>query len=238
MVGNYVTAENENSAIGCLYEGPLNGTGEWTTLIPSTLTQNYILNTIAHSTHGDLIVGNYDIDLMEGKAFIYDIKKKNYVNIVKDNAKSITAYGVWKNKKNHYTICGGYSDLDAASGLDSGYLVDYSRKSQKFSNWRSYSYNNNPAKSIVTHFDGITSDNRGGYNLTGIWTGPNQTSHFAFFAHVKRNKHDKFKKKALWEEVSYPNSLVTSGNSVYLKVVIGVYINPDDDTVYGYTSYK
>ena len=244
VVGNYTMAEAGKSAIGCLYEGPLNGSGKWTTLIPSSDNGDPVINTIAHSTMGGLVVGNYDTQLDQGKAFIYDIEKNIYHYITKENAKSITAYGIWHNGGDSYTICGGYSNLDIQSGLDSGYLVHWNNRTKHFSDWTSYNYDNDPLKAIVTHFDGITSDGCGGYNLTGDWLGVDRSSpELAFFANVK-SKHSsqciksKFG-KATWSSISYPGNgiIITSGNSVYKNVVIGVYKHLKDSTVNGYISY-
>ena len=235
VVGNY-TIEQQSGAIGALYEGPLNGSGVWTTLIPSSLSTSQVLNTIAHSTNGGLVVGNYDTLLIQGKAFIYDIKTKKYTNIVKEGAKSITAYGIWHNGGTDYTIAGGYTNLNHETGVDSAYLVDYNSCSHKFTNWRSYNFGNDPIKSIVTHFDGITSDGCGGYYLTGDYIDVlDPDTDVAFFAHVKRDKCGNFG-KAKWEQVHYPGSQVTSGNSVANKIVIGVYKLEGDDSIYGYVS--
>ena len=225
VVGNYTTEETGTAAIGCLYEGPLYGSGTWTTLIPTSSVP--VLNTIAHSTMGGLVVGNYDTQLDEGKAFIYDIK--TYHDIIKPGAKSITAYGIWHNGGDCYTICGGYSDADSIAGFEAGYLVDWNNKCQKFSNWRTYHYNNAPIRSLITHFDGITSDGHGGYNLTGDWLGVGEEGpELGFFCHIKKNR-------AKWSPVSFPGQLATSGNSVYKKVVIGVYTSPGDE-INGYIS--
>jgi hypothetical protein len=234
VVGNYTTEETGSSTIGSLYQGKLDGSGQWTTLIPTVAAPDVVLNTIAHSTHGGLVVGNYDTQLDEGRAFIYDIKKKLYYEIVKPNAISITAYGIWHNRGNSYTIAGGYSSLDQVSGVDSAYLVDWDNKKHAFSNWRIYSYDNNPAKAIVTHFDGITSDRQGGYYLTGDWLGVGDGPELAFFAHVPK------KGKAIWSSVQVPPHQITSGNSVYRKAVIGVYTSPEDPehTVNGYISFS
>ncbi len=252
VVGNYTTKETKKYTIGCLYEGYLSGKGKWTTLIPS-FSSDTTLNTIAHSTNGNLVVGNYDTELIQGKAFIYDILKKKYYDIIKPNAKSITAYGIWYNDDHSqtYTICGGYSDLDSISGIDSGYLVDWNNITHSFENWKSYSYNNQPKNTLITHFDGITSDGNGGYNLTGDWIGRSEdslvrlrrdniesnSSKLGFFANVKRKKNGNFN-KAKWSEVSFPGKkTLTSGNSVYNDIVIGVYTVPQNKSIYGYVSY-
>ena len=102
VVGNYFTLESPNTAKGALYVGPLNGSGEFRTLLPTSVEP--VINVIAHSTMGGLVVGNYDTNLIQGKAFIYDIKSDIYVEITKPGAKSLTAYGIWHNGGHHYTI--------------------------------------------------------------------------------------------------------------------------------------
>lgn len=259
VVGNYSTVETGKSLLGCLYEGPLDGSGKWTTIIPKSLlsssknkskdkSKDKILNTICHSTHGGLVVGNYDTIKIQGKAFIYDIENKQYYNIDKKGAKSITAYGIWHNgcrldNSDYYTICGGYSDLDHKSGLSSAYLVNWNNKTKKLENWRSYSYNNDPAKSIITHFNGITRDSGNGFNLTGDSIGIDESS-IAFFAHIPnvifvRGSRVKHNPQPEWSEISYPTANAdakTSGNSVYKAVVIGVYPTSKDKMVNGYIS--
>ncbi len=224
VVGNYTTKQTGSSTLGCLYEGPLDGSGKWTTLIPTS--SKPVLNTIAHSTMGGLVVGNYNIEVKQSKAFIYDIATQRYFKIIKPGSKSITAYGIWHNGGNSYTICGGYSNR----GPITGYLVDWNNKSHKLTNWRSYSFKNDPAKAVVTHFDGITSDGHGGYYLTGDWSGFKNGPQLGFFSHITA-------KKATWSHVTVPHHLITSGNSVYKKVVIGVYTDALDQTINGFISF-
>lgn len=242
VVGNYITQENGNFAIGCLYQGPLNGSGKWTTLIPKFKdSDEVVINTIAHSTMGGLVVGNYDTQINEGKAFIYDIKRKIYHKIENKyyNILSITAYGIWHNCDGTYSICGGYFSVP---GLEKAYLVDWDNDKFEFKNWRTYQYNNN--KSIITHFDGITSNGRGGYNLTGDQISRDSNEQLGFFAKVKKyrckcrckSKYKIKKSKAKWYPISYPKQDITSGNSVYKNVVIGVYSSLNSEAVNGYYS--
>jgi len=227
VVGNYTTEEAGAQSFGCMYEGSLDGSGKWITLTPTEDTEN----TIAHSNMGDLVVGNYQTRnqqvQLEGKAFIYDVKTEKYYEIRKLRAKSITAYGIWHNKGSWYTICGGFSDLDPLSGIGAAYLVDWDNKTHRLSNWREYQYKNNDKLSIVTHFDGITADECYGYNLVGdTVVGENN---IGFFANINRHR-------AVWEEILYPGADATSGNSVYKKIVIGVYPSDDNSTINGYLS--
>lgn len=226
VVGNY-TLEGSTTQIGCLYQGHLNGCGVWTTLIPTS--SEPVLNTIAHSTMGGMVVGNYETSLFRGKAFIYDICRRVYYNIVKPGALSVTAYGIWHNCGCSYTICGGFSNL-VDTGLDQAYLVDWNSSTGVFLNWRNYAYDNDPAKAILTHFDGITKCGDG-YNLTGDWLETGTTTPKAFFCKVDEKNGAP---RTTWCTLSYPYSDATSGNSVYKNYVIGVY--DKDSTVNGYIS--
>lgn len=234
VVGNYATVEAGTSALGCLYEGTLNGIGLWTTLLPTSSSQ--VLNTIAHSTMGGLVVGNYDTLLIQGKAFIYDIHTQQYFDIINDDAVSITAYGIWHNGKNMYTICGGLTKTNATNV---GYVVDWNNKTHTFHNWQTYNFNNDSKKSLITHFDGITKGNVDGtYNLTGDHVSVSSSDELGFFATVHRKgKHGRFSRKAFWSSISYPHQLITSGNSVYEDVVIGVYTSTGETYINGYISF-
>lgn len=228
VVGNYKTLETGSTSFGCLYQGDLDGCGKWTTLVPTS--SNPVLNTIAHSTMGGLVVGNYSTKQKVSRAFIYDIKTERYHEIIKPGAKDVTAYGIWHDGGSCYTICGGYSDLNAKSGVGSAYIVNWNNRTRQFSDWRNYSYQNGKVKAVVTHFDGITSDGQGGYHLTGDWIGPSNGERAGFYCEIKDGN-------VKWSPVSYPGKTLTSGNSIYKKVVIGSYLSIDDDAVNGYISF-
>lgn len=233
VVGNYTTEETENRTIGAMYEGKLNGFGVWTTLTPPNA-----INTIAHSTMKDLVVGNYETTSILGKAFVYDVKNKTYFDIIKPRAKTITAYGIWYNGNKKYTICGGYSNLDIVSGVDTGYIVDYDNKKHILYNWREYHYNNDPS-SIITHFDGISGNECNGYTLTGtgLITTNSGSENCAFFARVERKCNGEFS-HAKWERLIFPGSDSTTGNSITKTTVIGIYTLPYEveGTTNGYIS--
>ncbi len=141
---------------------------------------------------------------------------------------SITAYGIWYNGCDSYTICGGYKPQAGLGFAETAYLVDWNNNTRKLSNWRSYHYDNNPFRARITHFDGITGNGPRGYNLTGDWLGFGLGgSELGFFASVKRDKCTRKFKKAKWVPIKFPlKDSVTSGNSVYEKTVIGVYTTP------------
>lgn len=223
IVGNYTMFDSKNT-IGCLYKGPLDGSGKWNQIIPPF---GEVKNVIVHSNMKNLAVGNYDTGIA-GKAFIYDIKTEQYFEIVKKDAISITAYGIWYNGCGSYTICGSYKPSSLLSH-DIAYTVDWDNNKKKFSNWKTYQYSNYS----ITHFDGI-SGTKHGYSLTGDAVkikDVEEIEEVAFY--FLTNKKGKDKK---WEEIEFPNSIGTSGNSVYKDIVIGVYKDIDESSINGYVS--
>ncbi len=79
------------------------------------------LFTIAHSTFGNQVVGDYDTDLATGNAFIYNISTGTYTTNNIPGAISTTAYGIYGDK-----IAGGYARprSAAASAREHGYIYD------------------------------------------------------------------------------------------------------------------
>ena len=229
-VGSYKYAEGPsgpNDDHGMIYQGPVNGVGgSWTQIDATSLIGkgDTLLNTIAHSTMGDLVVGNYDTSLSTGHAFIFDMTTGQWTDLNPAGSLSVTAYGIWQNGDNastSYTIAGGYSDLNNL-GLDAGYLVDYDSATQAFSHFTTFQFDNQPLAALVSHFDGITGTAHG-YNLTGDFLRGETAG--AFFAQVGRQANDSFA-EAHWTEVAYPGAAVTftSGNTVIGDTVLGIYV--------------
>ena len=235
-VGSYKYAESDtpNGNHGMIYEGPINGVGgTWTQIDATSLVEkgDTLLNTIAHSNMGDLVVGNYDTRLATGHAFIYDMAEDDWLEMNPIGSKSFTAYGIWQNggsDSTSYTIAGGYSDVTSL-GLDAGYLVDYDSETGTFSNFTTFQYDNRPLEALISHFDGITGVD-GGYNLTGDFVLADGTES-GFFAHVARNKDGSFA-KAEWSEIAYPGDdvLATSGNTIVGDTVLGIYVEDGQPT--------
>lgn len=220
VVGNYTTKEGGKKSFGCLYQGPLDGSGRWTTIQPPG---KKVVGVIVHSTMGGLALGNYEKEGQLPRAFIYDIKKQTYRQIkVPKGYQSITAYGIWHDAGDSFTICGGittFNQIKDGSGRFKmyGYLANLDSEVWRIEDFSKYSAFE---KSIITHFNGITSDNKGGYYLTGD-NSDGETE--AFFAHVKSDGAFSFDNTAKWSAVNYPKSATTSGNSVDQDVVLGVY---------------
>lgn len=174
---------------------------------PST-PQSTTLNTIPHSIYGNNVVGNYDTSLKTGNAFLYNIETQTYRNINKPNDSrfnptfSTTAYGIWENH-----VAGSYTNLTGTHAylhnLTTGVFTKYDYPG-----------------AILTHFDGITSNNAGAFNYTGDYLLGRKL--IAFFFDGKT-----------YTTLNYPGSVVTSGNSVYDWTVVGVYTDTSG-VVHGY----
>jgi hypothetical protein len=183
---------------------------------------------------GGLVVGNFDTNLLTGRAFIYDIHNNSWMELMKPGAVSITAYGIWHNGGTHYTIAGGYSDGNPM-GIDHGYLVNWDSATQTSSNWTSYDFENRNIGVAISHFDGITGDNHGGFYLTGDWLSVVRRQAGAFFAHVRRMPNGEFG-EARWAAIAYPSSNATSGNTVFENNVLGVYTVNGSSVINGYVA--
>lgn len=225
VVGNY-TNTLSSKIIGCLYQGAIDGSGTWTDIIPVSLVGPETLKTtIMHSNMGNYAVGNFNTEEKDliGRAFLYAIDTKTYTEIVHPKSLSITAYGIWQTSYLTYTICGGYyipGDNEVA------YLVDWNSDLGTLSNWRFFSYDNDSDNSSITHFDGITIAADGSFNVTGDAV-TNTLPNLAFTANISNGY-------AEWSVVEYPNSSITSGNTIVGDNTIGIYSTSGSSTVHGY----
>lgn len=238
---------------GMLYEGPLDGSGDWTKIdMPSIKAGGDVRSTVPHSTMGDLIVGCYDLlTFEEGKfnAFIYKINPNNpgdpnnYQKLTLEPYTFITAYGIWENGKydkniTSYTIAGGLFDED---GINVGYLVDYDSGTLGTPKM----FPNNDDSNIITHFEGITELDSAStsygphyYSLaaTGDQTPQNLKTGGAAFAVVERLPNGSFS-DAKWEPLQVDN-YITTGNTVLTNNVFGIYLtgdgSPSDESFQSY----
>ncbi len=246
LVGSYRNADAATAAVtvnGFLFQGTtadLVNSADYTTIDYPGASYNYV-----HSTMGGLAVGNYDsavdhgedgLPLGPGHAYIYDIAQGTFLaNVVYPGSKSDTAYGIWSNGGNSYTICGGYS-LDAVNNLTNqnqpigqAYLVDYDAATGQFSHWTSFSYPD--GTNFVTHFEGISSTENGVYTLNAdsVQAGSSNPAQGSWVT-VRRNADGSFG-PATWVNLNYPNidptTNVTSSNAVYGNQVVGVVVGPD-----------
>ena len=229
VVGSYKTSTSGSGATGDLgyfYDG-VTGT---TQLLPTSLAGgSAILNTIAHSTFGNTIVGNYDTQLITGNSFVYDIPSGTYSSVpfvghsfanTITTVASNTAYGVYNN-----LISGGYTGT--YNGTLGTYAYIYNRTSDKV-----YTFSS-PDVSLVTHFEGITSAGKPGvYNLVADAVDAQGNHVKAYVATIDLNTIDGTtgQPKVTWTEIKV-GSYLTSANSMYQGKVIGVYVNSAGQTI-------
>ncbi|MGX1309146.1 subtilase-type serine protease [Amorphus suaedae] len=210
VVGSYKTAASNPYDLSYLYDGAAAPGQQLTTLVYPT---SGTLFTIAHSTFGNQLVGNYDTRLATGNAFIYNIDTGTYTTNNVPGAISTTAYGIYGDK-----IAGGYGELNVDGVLHAahGYIYD-----QTTGTYTTYDH----PGAVATHFEGITGAGRSGeYNLVANWVTANGVVHPAVM-------HVDALGIATWYEINIPGAVVSS-NSAYGDNVVGIYI--DSTGINGY----
>ena len=239
---------------GMIYLGPVSGGGTWTTIdvpadgrntvrgvraCPSGQPGCRVMDTIAHSTMGNLVVGNYDLNLghgVSGNAFIYNMTTRQWtlLQLGGSLASGTTLYGIWQNGgpgSPNYTLAGG-SSAYSPGGAQRAFLMNYNERTGRFGLPRFYSYGNAPTP--LTHFDGITAV-PGGFNLATI--SKPQASSMAFVPTTGRNWP--LFGRATWYPIKVANnSLCTTlptvkcsrvtANTVYQNQVMGLYVQQQE----------
>ena len=83
-------------------------------------------------------------------------------------------------------------------------IADYDSDTKLVSHWTSYAYNNLALDSVVSHFEGITSDGNGGYNLAADVGAIGSLTYGAqpAFVHIERLGAG-FSHIATWTDVNY-----------------------------------
>ncbi|WP_148293820.1 hypothetical protein [Azospirillum sp. B4] len=214
-VGSYKYSEGGERDYGMMYQGAPDGSGTWTQInVPSDLAGGTVANTIPHSTMGDIVVGNYDVEGQpaSGNGFIYNLKTGAYQ--VLDIGALATLYGVWQNGAEGpaaYTLAGGYKQ---GTGLNAGLLVDYDPATGALSHVTALSYEEKPG--VITHFEGITGV-PDGYALAAT------TDAGAAFAQVDRQPDGGFG-QARWFATTNPATTgLCTANSILDNTLIGIY---------------
>lgn len=247
-VGSYQSSWAPAGVInqGMIYLGPVSGSGgSWTSIdvpadgrdtvghvraCPRFQVRCFVMDTIPHSTMGDLVVGDYDLNpsvlggVISANAFIYNMSRQRWTLLDLGGSRSnqTTLYGIWQDGGGNspiYTLAGG----SKASGAQRAFLMNYNERTQTFGKPKYFSYGNAPT--LVTHFEGITAV-PGGFHLVAISSA--QEASMAFVpASIRRG----FFGTARW----YPAHVATSslcpdgcsivtGNTVYRNQVMGLYI--------------
>ena len=251
-VGSYQVTSSSSSTLnhGMIYLGPVNGVGgSWTPIdvppdgsntvdnvraCPANQPGCFVLNTIAHSTMGNLVVGNYDLNLgngVSGNAFIYNMSTRQWtlLQLGGSLASGTTLYGIWQNGgpgSPNYTLAGGSSAHLSSLRTQRAFLMNYNERTGRFGPPRFYRYGNAPA--ALTHFDGITKV-PGGFNLATISSA--QKSSMAFVPTTGGNWP--LFGRATWYPIDVAGSSLctdsggcsmVTANTVYQNQVMGLYV--------------
>jgi hypothetical protein len=230
IVGNY-NLTSGSYATGFLYNGPYKNTnlGTWISIVPPFKNA---VNCIMHSVMNGVAVGNYGNSIMpqvgmglqsDIYSLLFNSHTNQYYNITYPGVSSISTYGIFHNEDSHYTIAGGY----LKNKKNRAFIADWDSVTGQFSNWKSYKYNNSDS-SLITHFDGITGLGNNVYNLTGNYV--NEGGSQAFFCTVNRNTNS-----SKWTTVYYPDSEITSGNTVINDTTYGVYVKNQKVSGFSFT---
>jgi len=246
-VGSYVSSSSPAGVLnqGMIYLGPVRGSGgSWTSIdvpadgahtvghvraCPRARAHCFVMDTIAHSTMGDLVVGNYDLNprvpggVISANAFIYNMSRHRWTLLDLGGSLSTqtTLYGIWQDGGSgspNYTLAGG----SAASGHKRAFLMNYNERTSTFGTPKYFRFGNGPT--LVTHFEGITAV-PGGFNLVALSTAQGPSMAF-----VPVNARNGSFGTATWYPVNVTASPLCSsgcdlvtGNTVYKNQVMGLY---------------
>lgn len=225
-VGTY-QIEEVSGTFGYMYTGALES--------KSSAAVTYInvsgaVNTIPHSTAGGLtsssnptgiVVGAYDTGSpATGGAFIFDIYATQDQIFLPELGHESSLYGVWHVSEENYVIVGGARNANEGDAMQA-LIANYNAATKEVTNLTYYSYSSVGAE--FGHFEGITAV-EGGYNLIGTVSNTGDGSPIgAALAFVSVDQFGVFNPNAIWTPIDVAGSALTTGNTVYQDVGIGVY---------------
>ncbi|HEY2285668.1 MAG TPA: hypothetical protein VGH88_07990 [Streptosporangiaceae bacterium] len=241
---------------GMIYLGPVSGPGgTWTSInVPADGTDTtggaracpraragcLVMDTIAHSTMGNLVVGNYDLNpavpggLVSGNGFIYNLTSHQWtlLDLGGSQSSASSIYGIWQDGgagSATYTLAGGSS----ASRFQQGFLMNYNERTGHFGTPKYYSEGNVP--SLATHFEGITAV-PGGFHLVAL-----SSAQPVSMASIPASARFGVFGNARWIPVNVAASplcsggcQLTTGNTVYRNQVMGLYVPKSTGGVHSY----
>jgi hypothetical protein len=246
-VGNYQSSAGPAGVVsqGMIYLGPVSGSGgSWTSInvpangshtadgrraCPRTRPGCVVMDTIPHSTMGNLVVGNYDLKpsvpggVISANAFIYNLTTRRWTLLVLHGSQATqsTFYGIWQDGGPgswKYTLAGG----SAASGHKAALLISYNARTGKLGTPHYYRFGN--GRAAVTHFEGITAV-PGGFTLVAM-----STAQIASMAFIPFDSRTGRPGTARWFAVQTSSSALcsggcsaVSGNTVIQNHVMGLY---------------
>jgi hypothetical protein len=257
-VGSYQSSAAPAGVLnqGMIYLGPVSGPGgTWTSInVPADGTDTtggvracpparagcFVMDTIAHSTMGNLVVGNYDLNpsvpggLVSGNGFIYNLTSHEWtlLDLGGSLSSASTIYGIWQDGgpgSPIYTLAGGSS----ANRFQQGFLMNYDERTGHFGMPKYFSYGNFP--SLATHFEGITAV-PGGFHVVAL-----SSAQPVSMAFIPASPRFGVFGTARWFPVNVAASSlcsggcpITTGNTVYRNQVMGLYVPKSTGGVHTY----
>ena len=219
-VGAYLQTGPADFQKGMIYDGPLDGSGTWTSLqVPGA----DVGVTIPHSTMGNLVVGNYNLltDLSVGHPFVYDIVTQSYNRLDINGAYEATIYGIWQNggeTSTSYTIIGGLSQTASSKGQ--AFVASYDSFTQNLSGLALYNFAGDV--NIDTHFEGISAY-QGGFSIAANYVSGSTSGAYAFIPYSGAVGSYVYG-AATWKSVvNNVNGAATTGDTVIDDKVMGIY---------------
>jgi hypothetical protein len=224
IVGSYKYAQSPTPSLnnGVLYTGPVNGSGgTWTQFnVPSNLTSGTVANTIPHSVMGELVVGNYDlVDVPgSGNAFLYNTVTNAYTIFNLGGTQNLTsAYGIWQNSADSYTIVGG----SQIGGINKAFIMDYVLSTGSFGTPTFFAPRGEEV-TIYSHFEGISGLGGDRYALIGMTIDSGSDPIGVDYVVATRNLDGSFS-RGDWVPIAVPGASTTTGNTVIDDFALGIY---------------
>ena len=224
-----------NLNLGFIYTGSISNLSNSSNYKTICVNISYCTFTYVHS-----VMGNYAVlcttdsnDFAE--SYLYNLTTESFTQIQVPNALTTTAYGIWTNNNNIYTIVGGYStskkyliteiyntNLNPPQPypIGLGYIITYNATTNTFYNFTSVAY---PSNSLyLTHIEGIS----GIYNESNTYsivttTENNSGSLLANFTKVYAT-NTTYNVLTNWININYPNNLFNVGDSCANYIVCGM----------------
>lgn len=220
--------------------GDFNNPDNYFTIEP---IDNYIY-TVVHSTRAGLAVyissNESQLNFIIGKSFIFDIDKKETITeVLYPDSLFTTTYGIWYNGRincyDSYTISGGFTTNNSL--IDSrifvvDFLYDRKTNTKLFINWTEIKL---PEITLFTHAQGITGLNDNTYILpiANFYLDPNNDNKLIEIDGAKikiKREHNHFI-TVDYEQIKYPNSILSIITSAAENSVVGVAITDNNEII-------
>jgi len=241
FVGSFLDY-NQNTN-GFVYQGNLDDLKNESNFIYPSINQ-YFNITFFHSYSNGLFIGNSGNDNVQTDtvSYIYDINSLTKIKtlIKYPGSETTTSYGIWYNRKNNYTIVGGYSMYPVSINkiyrkdgvimpIGNAFIVDYNSETNTFFNWTSINFGDN----LLSHFQGISQNKNGIYSINADLIDL-KVSKFpvGYFLTIDRDINNKFiYNLSNAVKILYNENGFCSSNSVADNKVVGLYIGNNNTKI-------